>query len=113
MKSKILGLTLLAGAVILTSCVDTEQNSNDSVLQNALIVQDSSLAVRVVGINQASIPEFENDSGANPTDVTVTFSNKPAGCTLVDVANNTLTDGVLTDTSVSNDISSISSLDFD
>ena len=75
MKKKILGMAFLASTAMLTSCMDPEQNSNEAVLQNALTTDNGgAIYLEYLGINQSSVPEFENGSGANPTQVTVTFS---------------------------------------
>lgn len=88
MKKKILGLALLASTMMLTSCMDPEQNSNDAVLQNALSQVSITEILGVatgdgVGINQLSIPGFENATGDSPTQVTVTASNVPLVCGII------------------------------
>ncbi|MGQ4005803.1 hypothetical protein QIW49_04880 [Francisellaceae bacterium CB300] len=89
MKKKILGLALLAGAAMLTSCVDPEQNSNDAVLQNNLVPFPNfgptfGFATGAgVGINESSIPGFENTAGTTATEVTVSISALPADCSAI------------------------------
>lgn len=62
MKNKILGLALLASATMLTSCMDPEQNSNDAVLQNALVLTTANTGSLGVGnevtFDETVIPGF-------------------------------------------------------
>ncbi|AIT09699.1 hypothetical protein LO80_06800 [Candidatus Francisella endociliophora] len=96
MKKKILGLSVLVGSALLVGCTDPSKD-NSSVLQNQLIIIDNNPIMAAilgaeginydtsagVGINQSSIPGFENNGGAVPTPVTVTVSNISAGCGVI------------------------------
>ena len=74
MKNKILGLALLASATMLTSCMDPEQNSNDALLQNALVLTTANTGSLGVGnevtFDETVIPGFTIGS----TTVSIAYS---------------------------------------
>lgn len=86
---------------MLTGCID-QSNDNSSVLKNALIaIFQVGIAAIVdaptgagVGINQISIPGFENEVGSTPTDVTIVASTVPSDYQIFGSNGNTLTAGV-------------------
>ena len=110
MKKKILGLAILAGATMLTGCIDPSDD-NSAVLQNSLLTEEYSGGTGMAaGFNESIIPGFENSSGENPTPVTLIYSNATlalnAGCIIRAPNNNAITS--LTATSESLDLTNYS-----